>query len=945
MRSNRVPPAAVEPGFSLNYKPYVGREEATRYCPVHYSCGDERQDFERPRSNTNVRSRSETSADNISPLLPYNLSTDFECQNEMYPASTKSGNRGSLTESAHFVKRNSLQTESAQKDSYGPQTPRSSWQPTSQQTLYDDRRCVDVPVENLTSRASGTFTAPGLEQSDWRDDYSQDSAYHSPFGGSSAALTPHQSSTNINDSYDPTQQSYWSPEQSGGGRLHEKYPSWPVTQSAPLDAASRQPGAIGSRTSSWSDHTRTSIEFPSKPGSTYHQTSRMTTHVEEALRLSPMSARRRFSEMSEVSRQPLYPKTTREFHRAVTSQLEGYGCANSSTNTGLPYYTEPNSYPEWDESHDYYRVNRSGGDRSSYGGGSSPRVLQETPPPPLPLTSPPRDYNPMTLASLASSGQSVTTPKSGGSYTFIVNNKPFYNTSTQTETILQEYDREIQIRQGEAVIAEPRWQNAETQVTPTSSVASCSAARTKVQQFLATGSSEISRNNGRDIGFRLMPNGPRIPETIAEHSESTPYEHVRRGSDLERVSCQGGVSSSSTGESIGLMDYINEFPPSQTNMLRKLSQEFYGQRLKPSLAGSARMSYEGKTSQLQLGAVDERSTSFQFHPSNCDPTPSAMTTARSSTTRISPGSTVPTDTLETSDLGPNFVRNRKSQMSLRKAFGIFEEAFEMESQQNRAAVEMAFQKSDVTSASGRGSKDGKPLESNGMAGLSQRQKGRRSEDPVGHHQLHRNQSEHLASVKERQRAEPVSNDISSDLSYNKPRAKSAADIRPSAIALFSHHHAHLSSELEENRLSIDPNVLYDRTSSNGSTASGAGSGCGPSPGCLTATTTTGPVVGLSTSWLSDASIDSSRSSHSSGKANVGSGGDGGSSSGGRYSKHSKRQSMPGASTKFSLAEDVREVAKSKSVSLPREFVAPFSVYSGDGNNCCSPNLSTCQVCA
>ena len=442
------------------------------------------------------------------------------------------------------------------------------------------------------------------------DDYhSPDSAYHSSHGsGNSTAWNGGQAGDD-----QLSRQHRWWPRVTQVPTNHEKSPSWPVTRPSVL------PPGVGHRTSSWTDNTRTNVaEFceqnPVPVGS----------QVEDGSPPSPHSARRYFEEIAaqrlseQQFRSELRSRNT-AFHPssyAVNSPYRKFDSIPSAENTSTNCVLSD---------HGKVVASRSKSFRNPVGQDCSPG------PPPLPATSPPHDPPPR----LASSG---TRTASSSDMDRLVSP---YNATLHRDIVGNEVDRHSLMPNGQGVLG--------MQVSPSvSRVESLSETSIKTvqpqreQSFLANGRRHAHEYHSGNVA--PVAEGTQVGDNLSLHITSTDEDDLHPRLD-KLPACQ-----------------------SQTSMLRRLSQEYYGaSRSCYGINPAGRMSLGSLSSSLstsgndlsQPPAVKNVDTHYR-HLELESPTGA-------------PGSSVTGVAGPLDDAGTSFVRTRKTQMSLRKAFGIFDD--------------------------------------------------------------------------------------------------------------------------------------------------------------------------------------------------------------------------------------------------------------------------------
>ena len=442
------------------------------------------------------------------------------------------------------------------------------------------------------------------------DDYhSPDSAYHSSHDSSSAAWNGAQG-------YDDQvpRQRWWSqvtqaPAQS---KNHEKSPSWPVMQPSVLP-----PPAVNYRASSWTDNAGTNNAELCSPSPAV-----ATSQVEGGLPPSPQSARRHFEEVAArliEARSEFHPQNT-AFH------LSGYPVGNqNSTYHGLDSSRSAENSSANYASGDCGKVavvaGRPRSLRGSVGQECSPG------PPPLPDTSPPHDPPPRLTSSSTWSASSdrLATP---------------YNAALHRDMFDGELDRQVLSSTGEGGLGMQVLQNG-----------------TRVEAFSETPTAQPYQERG------CLVNGRRLG-----------YENGC--GNISAVTAEGCHVHDKLSPSIGTIDEedlrsrLDMLPAnqSQTSVLRRLSQEYFGaSRSRYGINPAGRMSLGSASSCSSISANEPSQPSVVKHGDTNYQHPEFESS------KGFPGSSVPGVGEIGDDTDTNFVRVRKTQMSLRKAFGIFDD--------------------------------------------------------------------------------------------------------------------------------------------------------------------------------------------------------------------------------------------------------------------------------
>ena len=352
----------------------------------------------------------------------------------------------------------------------------------------------------------------------------------------------------------------------------------------------------------------------------------------------------------------------------------------------------------------------------------APALPKSAPPPMLPQTAPPLPQTappPMPSKSRSRSG-----------HTIIVRQKPYYNTGTQTEvppasmsSAHQYYPTHTVMSPralSAATITEPAFRNVEIQVnmdlvtvtpmvTPMSTLErrkhkkadqSCQVQPSMLPDSLsedlkATGIS--GHDNYADLSgiqsmavlnqhrtapiVDKMEQGNRIPETIREESP-------KKYDMLTHEKGRGDSKANDLKDTI--LQQISDHSPSQTSMLRKLSQEFFGNQMKSGL-GYSRYADQRQTNHGRLLAPQDAADAMRRR--TVDPLPHRLATKdywsqdhevnHATSPKTSQGNETAQENGNKSDSsnekegikrpggGNRFDRSKK--LSLRKAFGIFEE--------------------------------------------------------------------------------------------------------------------------------------------------------------------------------------------------------------------------------------------------------------------------------
>jgi len=430
------------------------------------------------------------------------------------------------------------------------------------------------------------------------DYHSPDSAYHSSHGsGNSSAWNGGQGF----DSRLPNHQ-LWPPVSGGPtySKNHEKYPSWPDTQTSVL------PSAVGCRASSWTDNARTN-----NPEVYNQDPVELNTQGEDGLQPSPREARRYFEEVAARLREQ---QSRSEFQPTRSAT------AFHPSNYAIGYQDNP--YRE-NSSTSFVSAGKvdSGWVRSF----QSPGSQECSPgPPPLPDTSPPHDPPPQYSSSsgtriMSSSGvDKLSTP---------------YNASSPRDVLDAERDRQSLTPSGTGVFG-----------------MQAPVSMSRIESFSKTSSQ------------------PRPEQSYLAHGRRYSYE-----SGSGKVAAEGSRRSDKLSpravDEDELRSRLDKLPAnqSQTSVLRRLSQEYFGaSRSRYGINPPGRMSLGSISSCLSASGNDIS------EPSAVRNSDTNYRQLESESPAGAPGLSVP-GLMEPADDGANFVRSRKTQMSLRKAFGILDD--------------------------------------------------------------------------------------------------------------------------------------------------------------------------------------------------------------------------------------------------------------------------------
>ncbi|KAK2151959.1 hypothetical protein LSH36_344g02022, partial [Paralvinella palmiformis] len=349
-------------------------------------------------------------------------------------------------------------------------------------------------------------------------------------------------------------------------RNHEKYPSWPVTEtnfssrpSCRGDMGSS--GTNGVRTNSWSDTSRSNQEFPNKPRMAYQP--QLNTHVEE--RMSPQTMKKYFEENR--------LKTKKEqFDEHVASELEGEdldikqkfpldkrgkidisNVRGSDLSYPLPKLDRDGRYME-DKNYAIPSPPQRDGSpirkRSVDGPFASCQSATDqlhsttqgihhrecTPPPPLPDNSP-------SCVPQAPFGNNVGTSSSSSShYPYIIRQRAFYNTSTQTDVKNAEVQVEdVNFNNGAGVKREEKC----VQARPGSIVGHFEKQQqlqlqkeqnSDYERLIFNRDSSHSMNT-RDAGTSPGPSSPQ-DEAKFEQKDNVEYRHLKQNVMMSKMTIE-----------------------------------------------------------------------------------------------------------------------------------------------------------------------------------------------------------------------------------------------------------------------------------------------------------------------------------------------------------------------------------------------------------------------
>jgi len=467
------------------------------------------------------------------------------------------------------------------------------------------------------------FTTPNAV--DDGDQCSPDSAYHSPFNGSKTTLVYGSAQQNGSEKHQRRRQSSRLEQSSKG---HEKSTSWPPADLQTTTATSSS--GVSSRTSSWSGNATSS-----QLGATEFTLAPRLGGTRADERPSPATpgqyTSRGYDDASSGILRRHRPGGDAVFHAAVSTRLSNYSPDDDDGDRALQSRRRPHS--------DFFAVDKMtrhssyaramGASQDSSGPEDSPLS-----PPPLPATSPPRGAMP-------SMSDSDTPSVRPGNYPYPMRIRPFYNTSSQTDHALVEAP---QIGNVGDETADGRPLRTAMRTSQSYSTAVQFQQATGVQRNLSSSTGELRSS----LTLQLMGRQPPVTDV----DSGTPKFVAGESDGVTGLGCD-----KSTQED-------------QTNIFRRLSKELYGQQTR--YGQTMRMSVDSGGSVVQLGPrmtggnrkLDSRLVAMT------DNGVSPMTTT---TPPDGDSSQVDEHNDVDVDAESNFVRTRKSQVSLRKAFGIFEE--------------------------------------------------------------------------------------------------------------------------------------------------------------------------------------------------------------------------------------------------------------------------------
>jgi hypothetical protein len=412
---------------------------------------------------------------------------------------------------------------------------------------------------------------------------------------------------------------------------HEKYPSWPVTQATsvitPTGIGASQGAGISSRTKSWSDTSHAASEFPNKPRMAYQP--HLNTHVEE--RMSPQTMRRYLQENRLKSPKEKFDERVatelkgEDLDLRKSFPLDGKGKIDVSSIKGSdPSYPLPNldrdgrymedknyaipSPPQRDIS-----PTRNSDNRGFHSGTYSHQhqlatsadqtyVGQSTPPPPLPDNSPPHkpphvsvgshmtdtgvhsgllnSYSTPNVQTVPHSHDNKTSPSPQSMhYPYVIRQRAFYNTSTQTDS----KNASVQVENiPSKSVAKIRREEKSVQARPGSIISHFENQQAKTQQEAdndyerlifhrgSDHSHSVATGTSTDAGTSPGPYSPhdhRIPP-IVDHMEHRIPDIIRENNEPSSLTCQKTIQED-------VLAQIQGHSESETVMLRRLSQDFF----------------------------------------------------------------------------------------------------------------------------------------------------------------------------------------------------------------------------------------------------------------------------------------------------------------------------------------------------------------------------------
>lgn len=419
-------------------------------------------------------------------------------------------------------------------------------------------------------------------------------------------------------SHDSGSIAVWNDRQGFNGQLTHHHWWSPVTHepmytknhekhpSWPVTQPSVLPSTISNRTSSWTDNARLS-------NTDYNNQKPVNSQVRDSSPPSPHTARRYFEELAAQLREEQACGEFQPHNTRVQPSSNTVGQQNNIENNAINYFSP-----------DYVKTVA---ERARFS--HSPGDLECSPaPPPLPATSPPHDPPPRLSSSgtlSASSGvEKVTTP---------------YTAELHRDVSDTKRDRQLLDSRG---------------MLGTRAVPSITQVRSLPETSVNGTPSQREQ--------MYLVNTRRC---IYENASGSLTPLAAEGCHLS-----DNLSPCVTIEEDDLNARLDQLPRSrsQTSVLRRLSQEYFGDsRSRYGINPTGRMSLGSFSSALSTSGNDLS----QPAPTKSVETNYRCQESESPKETVGPsvfGAVEPTD-----DAGTNFIRTRKTQMSLRKAFGIFDD--------------------------------------------------------------------------------------------------------------------------------------------------------------------------------------------------------------------------------------------------------------------------------
>ena len=360
---------------------------------------------------------------------------------------------------------------------------------------------------------------------------------------------------------------------------------------------------------------------------------------------------------------------------------------------------------------------------------------QSSPPPPLPQTAPPLPQtapplpqtSPPSVPPLPQTAPPPMPPKSrsasssSSGHTIIVRQKPYYNTATQTEvgqsppppapTATQYFTTP-----SPRTTPEPAYRNVEIQVnmdlvmvtpmvTPMSTLErrkhkkadqGCQVQPSMLPETLSNSLTNLNQQPPQDPGnyadvnsfhrtapiVDKMTQEKRIPETIREESSPKKYENVH-------IAQQMCSPTQEVKDSI--LQSIHDHSPSQTSIMRKLSREFFGNQMKSGYSSHPSLLTVPEAQQPQTQTQQQRRRTVDpplLRQSKEYWSPGEPLTPESNNKVLTnkppqSGEQLSNKEGEGQKEGGKKKMDRSKKLSLRKAFGIFDEIEPAEDANNR----------------------------------------------------------------------------------------------------------------------------------------------------------------------------------------------------------------------------------------------------------------------